>query len=56
MASRAPITVWFNAGAGHDAWVEAVVNMWAETLGIDPATVFEQLEFADYLPRGTSRG
>ena len=34
-----PITVWFNSGAGHDAWVEAVVNMWAETLGIDPTTV-----------------
>ena len=46
-----PITVWFNSGAGHDAWVEAIVNMWAETLGIDPTTVtFEQLEFADYLP------
>ena len=47
-----PITVWFNSGAAHDAWVEAVVNMWAETLGIDPTTVaFEQLDFADYLPR-----
>jgi ABC-type transport system substrate-binding protein len=46
-----PMTVWFNAGAGHDAWVDAVVNMWAETLGIDPANVtYEQLEFADYLP------
>lgn len=47
-----PMTVWFNSGAGHDAWVEAVVNMWAETLGIDPTTVsFESLDFADYLPR-----
>jgi len=47
-----PITVWFNSGAGHDAWVEAVVNMWGENLGIDVTTVsFEQLEFADYLPR-----
>ena len=52
-----PITVWFNSGAGHDAWVEAVVNMWAETLGIDPTTVsFEQLEFADYLPRLDEQG
>jgi oligopeptide transport system substrate-binding protein len=52
-----PITVWFNSGAGHDAWVEAVVNMWAETLGIDPTTVtFEQLEFADYLPLIDSQG
>ena len=31
-----PITVWFNSGSGHEEWVEAVVNMWAETLGIDP--------------------
>jgi oligopeptide transport system substrate-binding protein len=47
-----PMTVWFNSGAGHDAWVEAVVNMWAETLGIDPANVsFETADFADYLPR-----
>jgi ABC-type transport system substrate-binding protein len=46
-----PITVWFNSGAGHDQWVEAVVNMWGETLGIDVNTVtFEQLDFADYLP------
>jgi ABC-type transport system substrate-binding protein len=46
------ITVWFNEGAGHDQWVEAVVNMWAENLGIDAASVkFEQLQFADYLPK-----
>jgi ABC-type transport system substrate-binding protein len=52
-----PMTVWFNSGAGHDLWIEAVVNMWAETLGIDPATVtFEQLEFADYLPLIDSQG
>jgi oligopeptide transport system substrate-binding protein len=47
-----PMTVWFNSGAGHDAWVEAVVNMWGETLGIDVASVtFETADFADYLPR-----
>jgi ABC-type transport system substrate-binding protein len=46
-----PITLWFNSGAGHDAWVEAVTNMWSETLGIDPTNFqFESLEFADYLP------
>jgi oligopeptide transport system substrate-binding protein len=46
-----PITVWFNSGAGHDQWVEAVVGMWSNTLGIDPQSVtFEQLDFADYLP------
>jgi ABC-type transport system substrate-binding protein len=47
-----PITVWFNSGAGHEQWVEAVTNMWSETLGIDPTSFqFESLEFADYLPR-----
>jgi ABC-type transport system substrate-binding protein len=52
-----PITVWFNSGAGHDQWVEAVVNMWGETLGIDVNTVtFEQLDFADYLPLADSQG
>jgi ABC-type transport system substrate-binding protein len=52
-----PITVWFNSGAGHDAWVEAVVNMWSENLGIDVSTVtFEQLDFADYLPLIDSQG
>jgi oligopeptide transport system substrate-binding protein len=52
-----PITVWFNSGAGHDAWVEAVVNMWSENLGIDVSNVtFEQLDFADYLPLIDSQG
>lgn len=44
------VTVWFNEGAGHDAWVEAVVNQWAQTLGIDAGAVeFQQLQFAEYL-------
>lgn len=42
--------VWFNAGGGHETWVEAVVNMWANTLGLDPAKVtFQTAEWADYL-------
>jgi ABC-type oligopeptide transport system substrate-binding subunit len=44
-----PMTMWFNSGAGHDVWVEAVSNMWRETLGIEEF-VFEQLPFAEYLP------
>ncbi len=47
-----PITVWFNSGAGHEDWIEAVVNMWGEYLGIDTSTVtFETLEFSEYLPK-----
>lgn len=46
-----PITVWFNEGAGHDDWVQAVVNQWANNLGLDPSLVsFETRQFADYLP------
>jgi oligopeptide transport system substrate-binding protein len=45
------ITLWFNSGGGHENWMEAVVNMWNQNLGIDPATViFETLEFSEYLP------
>ena len=46
-----PITVWFNSGAGHEDWIEAVVNFWGQNLGIDTSTVtFESLEFSEYLP------
>ena len=43
-----PMTIWFNSGADHEDWVEAVANMWRDTLGISEV-VFQQLEFADYL-------
>ncbi len=49
------MVVWFNEGAGHDAWVEAVSNMWRETLGIQDFE-FQQLQFADYLDRLDSQG
>jgi ABC-type oligopeptide transport system substrate-binding subunit len=46
-----PITVWFNSGFGHELWVEAVVNLWGQNLGLDTSTVsFESLEFSEYLP------
>ncbi len=43
------ITVWFNTGGGHEEWVEAVSNMWKNTLGIENIT-FESMEFSEYLP------
>lgn len=43
------ITVWFNTGGGHEDWIEAVANMWRETLGIENIN-FESLEFSEYLP------
>jgi ABC-type oligopeptide transport system substrate-binding subunit len=42
--------VWFNQGGGHENWVEAVVNMWQNTLGLDASKVnFQSALFADYL-------
>jgi ABC-type transport system substrate-binding protein len=44
-----PIELWFNAGAGHDAWVQAVGNQWRDNLGVD-YTLRGDLDFAEYLP------
>ncbi|MGY2065510.1 peptide ABC transporter substrate-binding protein [Blastococcus sp. SYSU DS0619] len=44
-----PIELWFNAGAGHDAWVQAVGNQLRENLGID-YVLRGELDFAEYLP------
>jgi oligopeptide transport system substrate-binding protein len=47
----AGFSFWFNAGGGHEEWIEAVVNMWGNNLGMDTSTVtFETREWADYLP------
>ena len=50
-----PVNLWFNAGAGHDAWVEAVGNQLRENLGIE-FTLQGNLDFAEYLPLGDERG
>lgn len=42
------LTIYFNSGAGHEDWVEAVSNQWQEHLGIENIS-FESLEFAQYL-------
>jgi len=44
-----PLTLWFNSGADHDVWIEAVANQLRDNLGIEDIT-FEQLQFAEYLP------
>ncbi len=44
-----PIELWFNAGAGHDAWVQAAGNQLRENLGIE-YTLRGDLDFAEYLP------
>ena len=42
------LTYFFNSGAGHEDYVEAIANMWQEHLPIDDVT-FQSLEFAQYL-------
>jgi oligopeptide transport system substrate-binding protein len=44
------LTLWFNSGAGHEEWMEAVSNQLRENLGIQDIT-FESLDFAQYLPK-----
>ena len=50
-----PIELWFNAGAGHDAWIEAVGNQLRENLGLD-YTLKGELDFAEYLPLADEKG
>jgi len=42
------LNLWFNSGAGHDVWMEAVSNQLRQNLGIQDIK-FSQKEFAEYL-------
>lgn len=42
------LTLYFNSGAGHEDWMEAVANQLQQNLPIDSIS-FESLEFAQYL-------
>jgi ABC-type transport system substrate-binding protein len=44
-----PIELWFNSGAGQDAWMEAVGNQLRENLGVE-FKLKGELDFAEYLP------
>jgi ABC-type transport system substrate-binding protein len=50
-----PIELWFNAGAGHDAWMEAVGNQLRQNLGVE-FVLKGDLDFAQYLPLGEQKG
>jgi len=50
-----PVEFWFNAGAGHDEWVQAAANLVRDNLGID-YTLRGDLQFAEYLPLGDEQG
>jgi oligopeptide transport system substrate-binding protein len=43
-----PLVMYFNSGAGHEDWVEAVAGQLQQNLGIEEVQ-FESLEFAQYL-------
>jgi len=43
------LTLWFNSGADHEGWVEAVSNQLRKELGINDIK-FKSLDFAEYLP------
>jgi len=50
-----PVDLWFNAGGGHDAWMEAVGNQLRENLGIE-YTLQGNLDFSEYLPLQDAQG
>ena len=51
----APIDLWFNAGAGHEEWMEAVGNQLRKNLGVE-FVLRGDLQFAEYLPLGDEKG
>jgi ABC-type transport system substrate-binding protein len=50
-----PVELWFNAGAGHDAWMEAVGNQLRENIGVD-YVLRGDLDFSEYLPLADEQG
>jgi oligopeptide transport system substrate-binding protein len=50
-----PVELWFNAGAGHDAWIEAVGNQLRENVDVD-FVLRGDLDFSEYLPLGDEKG
>ena len=50
-----PLTLWFNAGGGHEEWMEAVANSYRDIFGIEEIN-FESLEFSEYLPLADEQG
>lgn len=50
-----PLVLWFNSGAGHELWMEAVANQLRQNLGIQQIE-FQSQEFAEYLGIGDQNG
>ena len=50
-----PVDLWFNAGGGHDAWVQAAGNNLRDNLGVE-YVLQGGLDFAEYLPLADEKG
>lgn len=50
-----PVDLWFNGGAGHEAWMEAVGNQLRENIGVE-FVLQGNLDFAEYLPLRDEKG
>ncbi|MCV2489396.1 ABC transporter substrate-binding protein [Geodermatophilus sp. YIM 151500] len=50
-----PVDLWFNAGAGHEEWMQAVGNQIRENLGVE-YQLRGDLQFAEYLPLQDAQG
>lgn len=50
-----PVDLWFNAGAGHEEWMQAVGNQLRDNLGIE-YQLRGDLQFAEYLPLQDEQG
>ncbi len=50
-----PVDLWFNAGAGHDAWMEAVGNQIRENLDIE-YQLRGELQQSEFLPLKDAKG
>ena len=50
-----PVELWFNAGGGHDEWMQAVGNQLRDNLGVE-YTLQGGLQFAEYLPKIDAKG
>ena len=50
-----PVELWFNSGANHDQWVQAVGNQLQQNLGIT-YSLRSDFDLAQYLPFGDEKG
>jgi oligopeptide transport system substrate-binding protein len=51
------LVLWFNSGAGHDPWIEAIADMWRETFGLTRSQVrLESYGFSQYLDEFVAPG